>query len=81
MNNLIIVAIVFAIAIGIGILGNSNYEQYVVERDQRNLQASVADCKNLFSQGIKQDECITKSIDVFGTEYQKAQWEQRLDYP
>jgi hypothetical protein len=78
---LIIVVIVFAIAIGIGILGNSNYEQYVVERDQRNLQASVADCKNLFPTGINQDDCITKSLDVFGTEYQKEQWERRLDYP
>ncbi|MGY5150975.1 MAG: hypothetical protein ACW9XA_01725 [Candidatus Nitrosopumilus sp. bin_6a] len=81
MNNLIIVVIVFAVAIGIGILANSNYGQYVVERDQRNLQASVADCKNLFSQGMKQDDCITKSLEVFGTDYQKTQWEQRLDYP
>ena len=81
MRTVVVLGIVFAVAIGIGILTNSNYEQYVVERDQRNLQASVADCKNLFSQGMKQDDCITKSLDVFGTDYQKAQWKQRLDYP
>ncbi len=81
MRTVVVLGIVFAVAIGVGIMGNSNYEQYVVERDRRNLQASVADCKNLFSQGMKQDECITKSLEVFGTDYQKAQWEQRLDYP
>ena len=81
MRTVVVLGIVFAVAIGVGIMGNSNYEQYVVERDQRNLQASVADCKNLFSQGFKQDECITKSLEVFGTDYQKVQWEQRLDYP
>lgn len=71
----------FSVAIGIGILANSNYEQYTVERDQRNLQISVTDCKNLFSPGVQQDQCITKSLDVFGTEYQREQWNQRYDYP
>ena len=61
-------------------MGSSNYDVYVAERDQRNLQLAVDDCKKLFPQGIEQEECITKSLNVFGTEYQKAQWNQRDIY-
>lgn len=61
-------------------MGSSNYDVYVAERDQRNLQLAVDDCKKLFPQGIDQEQCITKSLDAFGTEYQKEQWSQRDIY-
>ena len=81
MNNLIIVSILFVVAIGIGLLGNSNYETYILARDQRNLQATVDDCKNMFPMGLQRDGCIENSLRIFGTDYQKEQWERRLDYP
>ncbi|AJM91978.1 hypothetical protein [Nitrosopumilus piranensis] len=79
MKPVIPLIIVFVVAIIIGMMGSSNYDAYVAERDQRNLQAAVEDCKSLFSQGQEQEDCITKSLDVFGTEYQQAQWQNR-DY-
>lgn len=80
MKPIIPLSIVIAVAVIVGILGSSNYDLYVAERDQRNLQLAVDDCKKLFPQGLEQEECITKSLDVFGTEYQKTQWENR-NYP
>ena len=77
MRPIIPLSIVIVVAIIIGILGSSNYGVYVAERDQRNLQLTVDDCKKLFLQGMDQEECITKSLDVFGTDYQKEQWAQR----
>ena len=77
MRPIIPLSIVIVVAIIIGILGSSNYDVYVAERDQRNLQLTVDDCKKLFLQGMDQEECITKSLDVFGTDYQKEQWAQR----
>ena len=81
MRPIIPLSIVIVVAVIVGILGSSNYDVYVAERDQRNLQLAVDDCKKLFPQGMKQEECITKSLDVFGTEYQKEQWSQRDIYP
>ena len=77
MRPIIPLSIVVVVAIIIGIIGSSNYDVYVAERDQRNLQLAVDDCKKLFPQGMEQEECITKSLDVFGTNYQKEQWSQR----
>ncbi|QDI88590.1 hypothetical protein Nisw_03095 [Candidatus Nitrosopumilus sp. SW] len=77
MRPLIPLSVVVVVAIIIGIMGSSNYDLYVAERNQRNLQLAVDDCKKLFQQGIEQEECITKSLDVFGTDYQKEQWSQR----
>lgn len=79
MKPIIPLAIVFVVAIIVGIMGMSNYDTYIAERNQRNLQIAVEDCKNLFPQGTDQEDCITKSLDVFGTDYQKVQWENR-DY-
>ena len=81
MKPIIPLSIVIVVAIIVGIMGSSNYDVYVAERDQRNLQLAVDDCKQLFSQGIEQEDCITKSLDVFGTDYQKEQWNQRDLYP
>lgn len=81
MRPIIPLSIVIVVAVIVGIMGSSNYDVYVTERDQRNLQFAVDDCKNLFPPGIEQEECITKSLDVFGTEYQKEQWNQRNAYP
>lgn len=81
MRPIIPLIIVFVVAITVGILGVSNYDAYVAERDQRNLQLAVEDCKNLFVQGTEQEECITKSLDAFGTDYQKAQWQNRDPSP
>ncbi len=80
MRPIIPLSIVVIVAIIVGIMGISNYDVYVAERDQRNLQLAVDDCKKLFSQGVDQEECITKSLDVFGTEYQREQWSQRDIY-
>ncbi|WP_428324741.1 hypothetical protein [Nitrosopumilus sp.] len=77
MRPIIPLSIVSIIAIIVGIMGISNYDVYVAERDQRNLQLAVDDCKKLFPLGTDQEDCITKSLDVFGTEYQKEQWNQR----
>ena len=80
MKPIIPLSIVIVVAVIVGIMGSSNYDVYVTERDQRNLQLTVDDCKKLFPQGIDQEDCITKSLDVFGTEYQKEQWSQRDVY-
>ncbi|RMW38121.1 MAG: hypothetical protein EA447_04030 [Nitrosopumilus sp.] len=80
MRPIIPLSIVIVVAIIVGIMGSSNYDVYVAERDQRNLQLAVDDCKKLFPQGTEQEECITKSLDVFGTDYQKKQWDQREIY-
>ncbi len=80
MRPIIPLSIVIVVAVIVGIMGSSNYDVYVAERDQRNLQLAVDDCKKLFPQGIDQEDCITKSLDVFGTEYQKEQWSQRDIY-
>ena len=77
MRPIIPLSIVVVVAIIVGIMGISNYDVYVAERDQRNLQLAVDDCKKLFLQGTDQEDCITKSLDVFGTEYQQEQWNQR----
>ena len=80
MRPIIPLSIVVVVAVIVGIMGSSNYDVYVAERDQRNLQLAVDDCKKLFPQGTEQEECITKSLDVFGTDYQKEQWNQRDIY-
>ncbi|WP_428326420.1 hypothetical protein [Nitrosopumilus sp.] len=77
MRPIIPLLIVVVVAIIVGIMGISNYDVYVAERDQRNLQLAVDDCKKLFSQGTDQEDCIAKSLDVFETEYQQEQWNQR----
>ena len=81
MRPIIPLSIVIVVAAIVGIMGSSNYDMYAAERDQRNIQLAVDDCKKLFPQGTKQEECITKSLNVFGTEYQKEQWSQRDLYP
>ena len=74
LNNLVIISAVFVVAIIIGILGNSNYEQVAKVRDHRNLQMTLDDCKRLFIPGFERTECFDKSITAFGTEEQKLQW-------
>ena len=81
MNNLIIVLIVIIVVIIIGILGNSNYQEVVILRDQKNLQLSLEDCKRLFGEGIERDNCFEKSINVFGTDEQKQQWQSQHPNP
>lgn len=81
MRPIVPLVVVFVVAIIVGVMGASNYDAYVAERDQRNLQVAVEDCKSLFAQGAEQENCITKSLDVFGTDYQKAQWQNRDPYP
>ena len=54
---------------------NSNYQEVAQVRDQRNLQLTLDDCKRLFDEGLERDNCIGKSINTFGTEEQKKQWE------
>lgn len=81
MRPIVPLAIVFVVAIVVGMMGISNYDAYVAERDQRNLQIAVDDCKNLFAQGIGQEDCISKSLDAFGTDYQRAQWQNRNPSP
>jgi uncharacterized membrane-anchored protein YhcB (DUF1043 family) len=75
LNNAVVtIIIVIIIAVCIGILANSNYEEVTTIRDQRNLQLSLQDCKRLFDVGEERTECFEKSFDVFGTEQQKQQW-------
>ena len=74
MNNLIIISGVIIVAIIIGILGNSNYQEVTKIRDQRNLQLTLDDCKRLFDEGFNRVDCFDKSINAFGTEEQKLQW-------
>ena len=75
MNNLIIIVVVFVVAIIIGIMGNNNYQEVAKARDHRNLQLSLDDCKRLFEPGFERVECFDKSINAFGTEEQKLQWQ------
>jgi hypothetical protein len=75
LNNLIIIVVVFVIAIIIGIMGNSNYQEVATIRDQKNLQLTLEDCKRLFGQGLDRMDCFDKSINAFGTEEQKLQWQ------
>jgi hypothetical protein len=75
LNNLIIISAVIIVAIFIGILGNSNYQEVAKVRDQRNLQLTLDDCKRLFDEGLNRVECFDKSINAFGTDEQKLQWE------
>jgi hypothetical protein len=52
LNNAVVtIIIVIIIAVCIGILANSNYEEVTTIRDQRNLQLSLQDCKRLFDVG------------------------------
>ena len=81
LNNLIIVFVVVVIAIIVGIMGNSNYQEVAQIRDQRNLQLTLDDCKRLFSEGLERDDCFEKSINAFGTEEQKQQWELSYSSP
>ncbi len=74
MNNLAIIIVVIIIAIIVGAIGNSNYQEITQARDQRNLQLSLDDCKRLFDKGLERVHCFDKSIHVFGTELQKQQW-------
>ena len=75
MNNLIIVSVVIVVAIIVGIMGNSNYQEVTKARDQRNLQLTIDDCKRLFDEGFDRVDCFDKSINAFGTEEQKLQWQ------
>ena len=81
MNNLIIVLIVIAVGIVLGIMGNSNYQEVAKARDQRNLQLTLDDCKKLFDEGLERDNCFEKSINAFGTNEQKQQWELGYSNP
>ena len=76
MNSAILITlgIVFGSVIVIFIVANSTFDDYVSERDQRNLQYSLNDCKVLFVDGYEQDDCFEKSINAFGTDKQKQQW-------
>ena len=81
MNNLIIIVVVIIVAIIVGIMGNSNYQEVASARDQRNLQLTLDDCKRLFDEGLDRIDCFDKSINAFGTEEQKLQWEARYFNP
>ena len=56
-------------------MGNSNYQDVASVRDQKHLKLTIDDCKKLFSEGIERDDCLEKSINAFGTDEQKQQWE------
>ncbi len=66
------------VAIIVGVMGNSNYQDVASMRDQKNLQLTINDCKRLFDSGLERDDCFEKSINTFGTDEQKQQW--RLGY-
>ncbi|MDH3394843.1 MAG: hypothetical protein OEL52_01665 [Nitrosopumilus sp.] len=78
---LITLGIVFGSVIVIIIVANSTFDDYVLERDQRNLQYSLNDCKVLFVDGYEQDDCFEKSINAFGTDKQKQQWKSEYSTP
>jgi hypothetical protein len=65
--------IVFVSVIVIVIIGNTTFDDYVTERDQRNLQFALNNCKAMFNQGFEQDDCIEKSIRMMGTDEQKKE--------
>ena len=81
VNNLIVVGIVMIIAVIIGIMWNSNYQEIATIRDQNNLQLTMNDCRALFDDGKDLDACLDKSIRAFGTAEQISQWEQRNANP
>ena len=81
MRPIIPFSLVIAIGILIAILASSDYEEYSTERDQRNLRISLDDCDKLFPEGNDRNNCINKSIETFGTEYQKNQWELNTKSP
>ena len=81
VNNLIIVGVVMLIAIIIGVMWNSNYQEIATIRDQNNLQLTINDCKTLFDEGPELDACLDKSIRAFGTPEQISQWEKRYTNP
>ena len=68
---LITLGIIFGSVVAIVVVANSTFDDYVSERDQRNLQFSLNDCKVLFVDGYEQDVCFEKSINAFGTDKQK----------
>ena len=76
MNSTILITlgIIFGSVIVIAIVANSTFDDYVSERDQRNLQYSLNDCKALFVDGYGRDDCFEKSINALGTDKQKQQW-------
>ncbi len=74
LNNGIIVIGTVIVGVGIWILANSNYDEVTAIRDQRNLQATLEDCKRLFGVGEERTECIDKSLNAFGTGHRKQQW-------
>ncbi|QMU55344.1 MAG: hypothetical protein GKS07_10870 [Nitrosopumilus sp.] len=71
---LITLGIIFGSVIAIVIVANSTFDDYVSERDQRNLQYSLNHCKVLFVEGYDRDDCFEKSINALGTDKQKYQW-------
>ena len=83
MNSAILITlgIVFGSVIIIVIVTNSTFDNYVSERDQRNLQYSLNDCKALFVDGYERDDCCEKSINAFGTNKQKQQWQSGFYNP
>ena len=78
---LITLGIVFGSIIVIIIIANSTFDGYVSERDQRNLQYSLNDCKALFVDGYERDDCFEKSINTLGTDKQKQQWKSGFYNP
>ena len=83
MNSTILItlAIVFGSVIVVIIIANSTFDDYVSERDQRNLQYSLNDCKALFVDVYERDDCFEKSINAFGTDKQKQQWQSGFYNP
>ena len=83
MNSAILITlgIVLGSVVVITIVVNSTFDDYVLERDQRNLQYSLNDCKALFVDEYKQDDCFEKSINAFGTDRQKQQWQSGFYNP
>ena len=83
MNSTILITlgIVFGSVVVIVIIANSTFDDYVSERDQRNLQYSLNDCKALFVDGYDRDDCFEKSINAFGTDKQKQQWQSGFYNP
>ncbi len=70
---IVTVGIVITSIITIVSVANSTFDDYVGERDQRNLKYALDDCGSLFHEGLELDNCIEKSIRVFGTNEQKQQ--------
>ena len=83
MNSTILITlgIIFGSVIVIIIVANSTFDDYVSERDQRNLKYSLNDCKALFVDGYERDDCFEKSINALGTDKQKQQWKSGFYNP